>query len=167
MSSADFGDDRLDLPQGDGRQSVAALAIARGASRVLLSHGFGRIPEFTLANSRRADLAAISQKGEIWIIEIKSSVADFRSDQKWPEYRDYCDRFYFAVQPDFPRDLIPEDVGLIIADKFGGEIVRFAPEHRLSGVRRKAILLQFARTAALRLHALTDPEIVLERSLRE
>jgi hypothetical protein len=150
-----------------GRQSLAALAIARGASRALLSHGFGRIAEFALANGRRADLAAISKKGEIWIVEIKSSVMDFRSDQKWPEYRDYCDRFYFAVLSDFPRDLIPDHVGLIIADRFGGEIVRAAPEHRLSGARRKAILLQFARTAALRLHALADPDIVLERNVRE
>ncbi|MEQ1648314.1 MAG: MmcB family DNA repair protein [Hyphomicrobiaceae bacterium] len=167
MSEADSVEFISDLPQDDGRQSLAALAIARGAGRVLHAHGYCRMAEFTLANGRRADLAALSPAGEIWIVEIKSSVIDYRSDQKWPEYRDYCDRFFFAVQSDFPRELIPEDVGLIVADRFGGEVVRSAPEHRLSSGRRKAILLQFARTAAIRLHALADPGIVLEKSVRE
>ncbi len=160
-------DDFLDNPLADGRQSPAALAIARGAGRVLLAHGVARIAEFTLASGRRADLTGVSPQGDIWIVEIKSSVADFRSDQKWPEYRAFCDCLYFAVGPDFPAELIPADVGLIIADRFSGEVVRPAPTHRLSGARRKAVLLQFARTAALRLHALADPDIQLEASVRE
>ena len=149
-------------PLADGRQSEAALAIARGASRCLLAHGFARLPELTLANGRRADLIAIDMKGTIWIVEIKSSLADFRIDQKWPDYRDYCDRFYFAVTPDFPQDVLPGDAGLIVADKYGGEIVRPAPEHKLSGPRRKEITQRFARVAALRLHGLADPELRLE-----
>ena len=145
----------------DGRQSEAALAIARGARRCLLAHGLATITEFTLASGRRADLAALSDSGELWIVEIKSSLADFRADQKWPEYRDYCDRLLFAVDNAFPIDVLPPDCGLILADKYGGEIVRAAPEHKLPAARRKAVLQRFARIAALRLHALADPEIVL------
>ena len=147
-----------DLPI-DGRQSEEALAIARGAGRCLLAHGFARLPELTLASGRRADLVALNDSGEIWIIEIKSSLADFRADQKWPEYRNYCDRFFFAVAADFPVEVLPEDTGLIIADKYAGEIVRPAPEHKLSAARRKAVTQRFARVAARRLHALADPEI--------
>jgi len=146
----------------DGRQSDAALAIARGASRCLLAHGYARLTELTLANGRRADLIGIEAKGQIAIVEVKSSLADFQSDQKWPWYRDYCDHFYFAVAPDFPTDVLPDDIGLIVADRYGGEIVRGAPEHRLAGARRKEITVRFARSAALRLHGLADPELDLE-----
>lgn len=146
----------------DGRQSEAALAIARGARRCLLAHGLATITEFTLASGRRADLAALSDAGEIWIVEIKSSLADFRADQKWSEYRDFCDRLYFAVANDFPVDVLPADCGLIVADRYGGEIVRAAPEHKLSPARRKAVVHRFARVAALRLHALADTEIGLD-----
>ncbi len=145
----------------DGRQSNAALAIARGARRCLLAHGMAAITEFTLANGRRADLMALSGTGEIWIVEIKSSLADFRADQKWPDYREFCDRLLFAVDRAFPADVLPPDCGLILADKYGGEIVRAAPEHRLAAARRKAVTQRFARIAALRLHALADPEIGL------
>ena len=143
----------------DRRQSEAALAIARGAGRCLLAHGFARLPEVTLASNHRADLLALGGRGEIWIVEIKSSLADFRADLKWPAYRDYCDRFFFAVARDFPLDVLPADTGLILADRYGGEIVRPAPEHKLPGARRKAVIQRFARSAALRLHALADPEI--------
>ncbi len=145
----------------DGRQSEAALAIARGASRCLLAHGFARLTELTLANGRRADLIALNNKGVIIIAEVKSSLADFRADQKWPEYRDYCDRFYFAVAPDFPVDVLPPDTGLILADRYGGEIVRAAPEHKLAGARRKEVTQRFARIAALRLQGIADPELGL------
>ncbi len=146
----------------DGRQSDAALAIARGARRCLLAHGLATLTEFTLASGRRADLAALSAAGEIWIVEIKSSLADFRADQKWAEYRDYCDRLFFAVASDFPADVLPQDCGLILADRYGGEIVRSAPEHKLAPSRRKAIVHRFARVATLRLHAVADPEIGME-----
>lgn len=146
----------------DGRQSDAALAVARGARRCLLAHGLVSISEFTLPSGRRADLACLSGAGDLWIVEIKSSLADFRSDLKWPEYRAYCDRLFFAVDSTFPIDVLPSDCGLILADRYGGEIIRPAPEHRIPPARRKAVLQRFARIAALRLHALADPEIGLE-----
>ena len=116
------------------------------------------VSEVSLANGRRADIAAVAASGEIWIVEIKSSVEDFRTDQKWPEYRDYCDRLFFAVAPAFPREILPADTGLVIADRYGGEIVRAAPEHKLAGARRKAVTLRLVHTAAFRLQAATDPE---------
>ncbi len=116
------------------------------------------VSEVSLANGRRADIAAVAASGEIWIVEIKSSIEDFRVDQKWPEYRDYCDRLFFAVAPAFPNEILPADTGLMIADRYGGEIVRAAPEHRLAGARRKAMTLRLVHTAAFRLQAAMDPE---------
>ena len=128
-----------------------AALIARGGSRGLKGLAFVSITEMTLANHRRADVCALGPKGEITIVEIKSSVADFRSDQKWPEYRPYCDRFYFAVGHGFPKDLIPEEAGLIVADGFGGAILREPETHALAAARRKAMTLRFARMATQRL----------------
>jgi hypothetical protein len=116
------------------------------------------VTEVCLANGRRADMVAITSGGEIWIVEIKSSVEDFRADHKWPEYRTFCDRLYFAVAPAFPRDILPEDAGLIVADRYGGEVVRVAAEHRLSGARRKALTLRLVHAASARLQAVLDPE---------
>ena len=146
----------------DGRQSPAARDIARGAGRCLLAHGFARLPEYTLPNGRRADLIALARDGAIWIIEIKSSIEDFRVDQKWPDYRAYCDQLYFAVAPEFPVEILPADTGLVVADRFTGEIVRAAPEHKLSASRRKALTLGIARAANFRMHALFDPEFRME-----
>ncbi len=148
-----------DKPPEDGRQSEAANNIRRGLARLLRAHGLAGIPEFKLPNGRRADVAALSDKGAIWIVEIKSSVADFRADSKWPEYNEFCDRFWFAVAPDFPRDLIPEETGLILADRFGGDIERQAPETALPAARRKALTLRFARAAADRLTDMYDPNL--------
>lgn len=147
------------LTSPDGRQSPVAIEISRGVSRCLLAHGFSPMQELTLASGRRADVIAVSAAGDIWIVEIKSSVEDFRSDLKWPEYRDYCDRFFFAVQPVFPRELIPDEAGLIVADRFGGEVLRPAPLHKLAPSRRRALQLRFGRAAALRLQAVLDPDI--------
>ena len=149
-------------PLADGRQSPAARDIARGTRRCLLAHGFASIPELTLACGRRADIVALADGGEIWIVEVKSSLADFRVDQKWPDYRDDCDRLFFAVAPDFPRDVLPDDTGLIIADRFGAEIVRPAPEHKLSAARRKSVIARFSRAAALQLQAIADPDLARE-----
>ncbi len=147
----------------DGRHSDAAADIARGTMRLLAGLGMTPILEFTLANWRRADVAAIGPKGEIWIVEVKSSRADFEADQKWPDYLDFCDRFLFAVDPTFPTEILPEEAGLILADRYGGEVVREAPEERLAASRRRAVTLRFARVAAQRLHAALDPEFkVLE-----
>lgn len=150
------------IPSSDGRQSQAALAIARGTGRLLLSLGLASLSEVPLPNGRRADLMAVSLSGDITIVEIKSSIEDFRADQKWPEYRDFSDRLFFAVAPGFPVEILPAETGLIIADRYGGEQQRPAPEHRLSAARRKAMLLRFARLGGLRQQALADPELKLE-----
>lgn len=115
------------------------------------------LTELSLANGRRADIVALAPSGELQIVEIKSCLADFRCDQKWPEYRDFCDRLLFAVAPTFQTDVLPADCGLILADAYGGEIIREAPYHPLKPARRKAMLLHFAATAASRLHVTMDP----------
>jgi hypothetical protein len=142
----------------DGRQSAAALAIQRGAQRALLAHGFASVTEVTLRSGRRVDILAVNDRSEIWIVEVKSCLADFRSDAKWPEYRDYCDRLWFAVAPDFPVDVLPADAGLILADRYAGELVRWPEEARLTPHLRKAVILAAARTAAMRLQEVLDPE---------
>ncbi len=131
--------------------SPDAAAIARGVLRLMDQLGHAGLTEFTLANGRRADVAALGPKGEVSIIEVKSSVADFRSDEKWPDYQPYCDRFYFAVSHGFPKDLVPDEAGLIVADGFGGALLREAPRTPLPPGRRKAVTLKFARGAAMRL----------------
>jgi hypothetical protein len=152
-----MGGAALSLP-ADGRQSPTALAVARGTRRLLAGYGYASVPELTLASGRRADLVALGPDGSLWIVEIKSSAADLRADTKWPEYRDYCDRLFFAVPDHVPHDIMPTDAGLIIADAYGAALLRDAPEHRLAAARRKAVLLRFAQAAAGRLHALADPE---------
>lgn len=128
-----------------------AAMLAQGVMRVFKGHGYVSLSEFTLANHRRADVFALGPKGEMVIVEIKSSIADFRSDNKWPDYRDYCDRFYFAVGHAFPKELIPDTAGLIVADAFGGAILREPETHKLAAARRKAVTLRFARNATRRL----------------
>jgi hypothetical protein len=145
-------------PPPDGRQSPTALGVALGARRLLASHGFTSVTELTLASGRRADIVGLGPDGSLWILEIKSSIADFRGDGKWPAYRDFCDRFYFAVPETFPTEILPGDAGLVLADGFGAALVREAPEHRLAGARRKAMMLRFAHAAAGRLHMLVDPQ---------
>jgi hypothetical protein len=149
--------DRL-MPPVDGRQSETALTVARGTSRLLHAHGFGVVSELPLASGRRADLVALDGAGTIWIIEIKSSIADLRADQKWPDYRLHCDRLFFATTLDVPPDIFPDDAGLIVADGFGASVVREAPEHRLHASTRKSMMLAFARAAAFRLQWLADPD---------
>jgi hypothetical protein len=142
----------------DGRQSEMALAIARGTARCLHALGYCVVSELPLPSGRRADLVALGGAGEIVIVEIKSSVADFRADQKWMDYRLHCDRLFFATVADVPREVFPADAGLIIADAFGAAIVAEAPEHRVTAARRKTVMLRFAHAAALRLQALADPQ---------
>ncbi len=141
----------------DGRQSETALAVARGTMRLLLSHGFCCVSELPLPSGRRADLVALDSGGEVWIVEIKSSVADFRADQKWQDYRLHCDRLFFATTLDVPCEIFPQDTGLIVADAFGAQIVCEAPEHKLPAPTRKTMMLRFAQCAALRLQSLIDP----------
>ena len=142
----------------DGRQSPAALAIARGTARYLHALGYGVVSELPLPSGRRADLVALGSGGEIVIVEIKSSVADFRADQKWMDYRLHCDRLFFATTVEVPCEIFPKDTGLIVADSFGAHLACDAPEHRLHASTRKCMMLAFARCAALRLQALADPQ---------
>jgi hypothetical protein len=141
----------------DGRQSETALKIARGTARLLHAHGFSVVSELPLPSGRRADLVGLDTAGQIWIVEIKSSIADFRADQKWQDYRAHCDRLFFATSLDVPCEIFPTDTGLIVADHFGAEFKCPAPEHRLPAATRKGMLLLFARAAAMRLQALHDP----------
>lgn len=140
-------------PLADGRQSDRALMVRRGVLRLLSAMGACCIPELGLATGRRADLAVLTRGGEFWIVEIKTSIEDFRVDRKWPEYRLHCDRFYFASHPEVPRDLFPDDCGFMLSDGWGAEILREAPEHRLTAPARKALTLRFARAGASRLQA--------------
>ena len=146
----------LEVPV-DGRQSETALAVARGTARLLHAHGFCVVCELGLPSGRRADLVALDAGGEIWIVEIKSSVADFRADQKWQDYRAHCDRLFFATCMEVPQEIFPPDTGLIVADAFGAQMICEAPEHKLSAATRKSMMLLFARAAALRLQSLADP----------
>ncbi|MBM3527979.1 MAG: MmcB family DNA repair protein [Alphaproteobacteria bacterium] len=141
----------------DGRQSETALRIARGTARLLHAHDYCVVSEMPLASGRRADLVALGRNGDIWIVEIKSSVADFRADHKWQEYRLHCDRLFFATTVEVPCDIFPRDTGLIVADSFGAQIVCEAPEHKLHASTRKSMTLGIARAAALRLQSMADP----------
>jgi len=141
----------------DGRQSQAAAALQRGVCRNFRALGYSVVCELPLANGRRADVVGLSPSGDIYIVEIKSCLIDYRTDGKWHEYLDYCDRLYFAVAADFPCEVIPEDAGLILADRYGAELVREPAEDRLNAARRKAMMLSFARAAALRLQHHLDP----------
>jgi hypothetical protein len=145
------------VPPVDGRQSETALKIARGTARLLHAYGYCVVGELPLASGRRADLVALGGDGEIWIVEIKSSVADFRADQKWMDYRMHCDRLFFATSVEVPCEIFPKDTGLIVADAFGAHMVCEAPEHRLHASTRKSMMLGIARAAALRLQSLADP----------
>ena len=139
-----------------------AKGLRRGVTRMLMQQGFAALAEVSLANGRRADVMALGRDGEIRIVEIKSSLADFRADHKWPEYRDFCDRLYFAVGEDFDHLLIPEDCGLIQADPWNAAVLREAPHLPLVAARRKAVTLRFALVAAQRLDLLLDPEFFAE-----
>jgi hypothetical protein len=140
-------------PLADGRQSERALMVRRGVQRLFSSLGAATLPELPLASGRRADLVALGPRGEFVIVEIKSSIEDFRADGKWAYYRDHCDRFYFATHPEVPAAIFPPDAGFILSDGHGAEILREAPEHPLAGATRKALLIRFARASAARLLA--------------
>ena len=138
-------------PLEDGRQSERALAVRRGVQRYLSKMGAAHVPELTLASGRRADLVALFKDGTIWIIEIKSSVEDIKSDNKWPDYYDYCDKLFFATLTDVPSELFAEQCGFMLADDKGAEMLRDCEEDRLNAARRKAVTLRFAQFAANRL----------------
>ena len=125
-------------------------AVTRGVARLLVDMGYAPLLEVGLPNGRRADVMALGPRGDIVICEVKSGVEDYRCDQKWREYGPFCDAFYFAVAPEFPEGVLPDEPGLIVADGFGGAVVRDAPVTPLAPARRKALTLAFARLAAMR-----------------
>jgi hypothetical protein len=147
------------LATQDGRQSDTALLVARGTRRLLRRLNFSTVTELPLLSGRRADIVALASDATIFIVEIKSSVADFRADTKWRDYRAHCDRLFFAIPETVSIEIMPEDAGLILADAFGAEILRPAPEHRIAAATRRAMLIRFAQAAAHRLHHLSDPEV--------
>jgi hypothetical protein len=151
----------LTLPP-DGRQSAVAAGLQRGVRRHFAALGAASLPEFSLANGRRADVIALFPDGRITIVEIKSCLADWRADRKWPAYRDFCDDFSFAVPETFPLDRLPEEVGVLMADAFGAAVLRLGPSHPLAAARRKAVTLRFAHAAAGLLHALADPGAIAD-----
>ena len=135
---------------------ITAQDVARGVSRLLLQEGYSPILEFTLANGRRLDVAALGADGTVMGVEIKVAVSDLKQDVKWPDYLEFCELFYFAIPPDFPDELVPPDTGLIVADKYGGAIVRPSPVASIHASRRKAVTLRFAKVAAERLNFALD-----------
>src|SRR3984957_8475025 len=141
----------------DGRQSEMALMIARGVRRMLRARGYSSVTELPLLDGRRADVVALHGDGSLLIVEIKSSIADFRADRKWRDYAAHCDRLYFAISTDIPAEIMPPDAGLIVADSYGAEILREPEPQRIAPTTRRAVLLRFAQAAADRLHRLADP----------
>lgn len=142
-------------------ETLSAALLARGVCRSLEQLGYASLLEFPLANGRRADIIALSRGGQLAIVEVKTSLADFRSDRKWIEYRDFADRFYFAVPKTFPAALIPEDCGLFVADAFAAWLIRDSRPNALAPSRRRAATLRFALTAAARLRRHIDPQAAL------
>jgi hypothetical protein len=136
--------------------SATAADVARGTSRLLIQEGFSPILEFALANGRRLDVAALGADGTMLGVEVKVALNDLRGDQKWPEYLEFCELFYFAIPPDFPDEHVPTGTGLIVADRYGGAIVRPSPRTVLHPSRRKAVTLSFARVAAERLSQIVE-----------
>lgn len=131
--------------------------LARGTCRHLGALGFACVEELVPTSGLRVDVMALGPKGEIWVVECKSSRADYQTDRKWQGYLDWCDRFFWSVDASFPVELLPDGTGLIFADDYDAEVIRMAPEAKLSAPRRKLITQIFARTAAQRLQALRDP----------
>lgn len=142
----------------DNRQSPTALRVQRGVMRLLRGqYDFTCLAEVPLANGRRADVLGIGPKCEIWIVEIKSSLSDFQVDTKWPHYKKFCDRFFFAKPPELDPDIFPTSEGLLVADSHDAAILRMPPDAPMPAARRKAMILKLARLGADRVHTLMDP----------
>lgn len=151
----------------DGRQSEMAMTIRRGIIKGMTESDLVFLPELTLSSGRRADLIALDRKGVIVIFEIKSSIADFQADSKWHEYKAFCDKFYFVTHPEVPMEIFPETEGFVFADDYGCEIIREAEEEKLNAATRKALILRFARNAAMRTKRLTLQEQFSEIEINE
>ncbi len=131
--------------------------LARGVARMLLGMGHAPLLEFVPAPGLRVDVISVTPSGEIWIVECKSCRADFTGDRKWQGYLEWCDRFFWATDCDFPVELLPEDNGLLVADPYGAELARMAPVTKLAAARRARVLRDIARVAACRLVRVNDP----------
>ena len=150
-----------DEPLAEHMPPKPGQRLARGVARALMALDFVTVEEMVPTPGLRVDLMALGPKGEVWVIECKSGRADFRADQKWRLYLEWCDRFFWAVDADFPTEALPEGTGLILADAYDGEILRMGPHAPLAGARRKALVHSFARAAALRLQAFRDPALAI------
>src|ERR1700753_3357475 len=139
-----------DVPILSFSRPEVTSVVTRGAARLMAALGYAPLCEVCLPNGRRADIMALGPRGEIAICEVKSGLEDFRVDLKWPEYRPYCDAFYFAVAPEVPRAILPDGTGLIVAEGFGGAVITDAPVVKLAPARRKALTIAFGRLAAMR-----------------
>lgn len=144
-------------PTRQARPDVTT-AVCRGACRLMRQMGHSVLLELPLPDGRRADIFAVGRGGEFVIVEVKSSIEDWRVDEKWPDYLGWCDQLYVAVPVDFPPSLIPEEIGLIVADSYGGEILRAPPRRPVAAARRKALLIDCARLASERLARIEDPD---------
>jgi hypothetical protein len=136
---------------------TAGARLARGVCRHLRSHDFACVEELVPAPGLRVDVMGLGPKGEVWVVECKSGRADYRADRKWQGYLEWCDRFFWAVDADFPTDLLPTGTGLILADAYDADVVRMGPLNALAPARRRVMHRLFARCAALRLQGLRDP----------
>lgn len=152
------------MPDDLAPQLRPGQLLARGVCRHLLSHDFVTVEELIPSSGLRVDVMALGPKGEIWVVECKSSRADYQSDCKWQGYLEWCDRFFWAVDADFPSELLPFETGLIVADAYDAEILRMGPETKLAGARRKALMQKFARHAAIRSQMARDPDFSLSAS---
>ena len=146
-----------DMPDDLAPELKPGQLLARGVCRHLASLDFVTVEELVPTSGLRVDVMALGPKGEIWIIECKSSRADFQSDHKWQGYLEWCDRYFWAVDEDFPTDLLPDETGLLIADAYDAEILRMGPQDKLAPARRKVMIQKFARHAAMRWHTARDP----------
>ncbi|MDP1752289.1 MAG: MmcB family DNA repair protein [Reyranella sp.] len=146
------------LPTARQARPEVTIAVCRGACRLMRQAGHSVLLELPLPDGRRADIFAVGRGGELVIVEVKSSIEDWRVDGKWPDYLDWCDQLYVAVPVDFPQSLIPEETGLIVADAYGGEILRAPPRRPVAAARRKALLIDCARLASERLARIEDPD---------
>lgn len=147
------------MDRSDLSQLMPGQRIARGVTRFLAGYGFVSVEEFVPVRGLRVDVMGLGPKSEIWVIECKSSPVDFQTDAKWQGYLEWCDRYFWAVDPEFPSDLLPTNTGLIIADAYDAEIIRMAPEEKVPAARRKVLIQKFATHAARRLQYLRDPGI--------
>ena len=142
---------------GIGPPGGRALRMARGVCRFLAAQGYSTLTEFPVGKGRRVDAIGLNRDRRFVIVEIKTSIADFRSDAKWPDYLLWCDAYYFAVPDDFPADILPEDQGLLVADAFDAAAIREAPVRTMNATRRRTQILKFALAAGQRLQQALDP----------